>query len=229
MRVREYIVALWADWLALMSGIASVVLAFCAAFFPPANVQAGRTLLFVAAVLCLAFASYRMWARQQSEIDKLTAHKLTFEIDAPRSKVTVNGDIDEFNVVLHLYICFHNADIMRRTVRSVSVLLMKRNADKTESEIPLTEQKLYTVLVEHDQRVEHSWGNRNISVEAGELTLYHTIQGHMAVSDDYRKILNANCFLRVAVQATSQKLSTLDFNVKWEDINLGWIGITPRM
>lgn len=233
-----------------MSGIASVALAVWVVFFPPFDIYGARTVLWVAIIACLLLASYRVWAKErdarereatrlevenqqkvsvlQSEIDKLKADKLTFELDVPRSKVAVHGDPDEFNLILHLHICFHNSDSTPRTVRSVNILLVKRNQDNTESEIPLRERKVYSKLVENDLPVDDLWDHRNIPVMPGEMTLYHAIQGHLAVSGDYRQILDENCFLRVTMQAMNQKLLALDFNVKWENINLGWIEIAPR-
>jgi hypothetical protein len=47
-----------------MSGIASVIVAFFAAYFPPTSVAAGRTTLWVTAVICFAVSSYRVWAKE---------------------------------------------------------------------------------------------------------------------------------------------------------------------
>lgn len=64
MYIREYASALWEDWVALMSGAASIGLAFWAAYFPPQNVQAGRTLLFLCAAACFIISSYRIWRNE---------------------------------------------------------------------------------------------------------------------------------------------------------------------
>lgn len=168
-------------------------------------------------------------SRLQSEIVKLTEHKLTFEIDTPRSQISVDGHpYEEFNITLNFYIRFENSDIHPLIVRSVNVLLMKRNEDETESAIPLTEQILYTTLMENDEAIQHRWENRNLSINGRELTLYHTIDGYISVSGDFREILDSNCFLRVTMDAMNQPPYSLDFNVKWQNINLGWIPITPR-
>jgi hypothetical protein len=165
----------------------------------------------------------------KSQLDKLTAYKLTFEVDVPRSQIHVDGHpYEDFNVNLNLYIRFENSDIYPLIVRGVNVLLMKTNEDKTASAIPLTKQMLYTTLVENDRAVQRGWESRNLSVNGRELTLSHTIDGYLSVSGDYREILDSSCFLRITMDAMNQPLYSLDFNVKWQNINLGWIGITPR-
>src|SRR2546429_1298363 len=141
----------------------------------------------------------------QSELDSLKAYKLKFEVDATRSQVSVDSHpYEEFNITLQLYIRFENSDIHPCTVRSVNVLLMKRNEDDAASAIPLTEQRLYTILVENDKAIERRWENRNLSINGRELTLYHVIDGYISVSGDYREILDSNCFLRVTMDAMNQ-------------------------
>lgn len=167
----------------------------------------------------------------ETEIAKLSTYKLKFEIDATRSKICVNGNIDAFDVVLNLYICFINSDIHAVTARSVNVLLMKRNEDNTELEIPPIERELRDVAYAEGRPigpVDLKWEHRNLSIAHRATTLYHTIQGNIAVSGDYREILDNKCFLRVTMQAMNQKPYSLDFNVNWQNINLGWIDITPR-
>ena len=104
MFIREYAASLWADWVALMSGLASVALAFWAAYLPPANVQAGRTLLWITAVLCFVVASYRIWAREhkasltkQSELERIIAEKDSWLTNKARRDETVTR-LDELRV-----------------------------------------------------------------------------------------------------------------------------------
>jgi len=165
----------------------------------------------------------------QSELDKLKTYKLKFEIDAGRSQIYVEGNpYEDFSVGFHLYIRFENSDIHPLTVRSVIVSLMKRNEDESVSEIQPIDRLTHTTVIENDEQVDHSWENRNLSVGGRELTLYHTVEGHIKVLGDYREILDKDCFLRVTVDAMNQPPHSLDFNVKWQNISLGWIGITPR-
>lgn len=165
----------------------------------------------------------------QSELDKLKTHKLKFDVDAERSQIHVSGHpYDDFSVGFQLHIRFENSDIYPLTVRSVIVLLIKRNEDKTESEIPHIKRLIYTSIMENDQQVDHSWEDRNLSINARELTLYHRVEGYVEVAGDYREILDKDCFLRVTMDAMNQPPHSLDFNVKWQNINLGWIHITPR-
>jgi hypothetical protein len=163
---------------------------------------------------------------------------LTFEIDAPRSKVNVtNYNNDGFSVNLQLYISFENSDTNPLTVKSVNILLMRANEDGTESEIPpvniidRVDRELYEVISAGNHPLSKSevrWEYRNLSVPLRTQTLYHSVLGHIGVSGDCRKILNENCFLRVTMDAMNQPPYSLDFNVRWQDISLGWIGITPR-
>src|SRR6185295_96383 len=64
MYLKAYFIALAHDWLALMSGIASVIVAFFAAYFPPTSVAAVRTTLWVTAVVCFVVSSYRVWVKE---------------------------------------------------------------------------------------------------------------------------------------------------------------------
>lgn len=49
--------------------------------------------------------------RQVKLLDELQSQKLTFELDVPRSQVNVSGNLDVFDVRLHLHIRFLNSDI----------------------------------------------------------------------------------------------------------------------
>jgi hypothetical protein len=88
MYLKAYFAALAHDWLALMSGIASVIVAFFSAYFPPVNVAAGRTTLWITAVVCFVCSSYRVWVKEHKKaknvlegrskpIDKEVLKKLT--------------------------------------------------------------------------------------------------------------------------------------------------------
>ncbi|MGA9995449.1 MAG: hypothetical protein WBP93_08550, partial [Pyrinomonadaceae bacterium] len=129
------------------------------------------------------------------------------------------------------YIAFENTDINPLTVKSVKVLLIKLNEDGTESEIPLISQDLYEAILGEAHplsKKELKWERRNLSIEGRTQTPFHRIEGHINADGDYRKILDSNCFLRVTMDAMNQPLYPLDFDAKWEDINQGWIDITPK-
>lgn len=167
------------------------------------------------------------------QIYKLTTYKLKFEIDAPsRSFVTVTSYYDEqFSVMMRLYIRFENSDVHPLTVKGVSVLLIKKDEDDTESEIPLIKQDLYEVVYDEEHplsKKEYKWDSRNLSVGGRDWTPYHTIDGHINADGDYRKILDSSCFLRVTMEAMNQPPYSLDFDVNWEGIHQGWVQITPR-
>ncbi len=66
MHMREYFRAILKDWVARMSGPASVGLAFSAAYFDYI-VKHGRAVLWIAAGLCFVITSYRVWAQEHSK------------------------------------------------------------------------------------------------------------------------------------------------------------------
>lgn len=168
----------------------------------------------------------------KSELDEFKAHKLKFEIDAHRSNVTVTSYHNEqFSVKMHLHICFENSDVNPLTVKRVSVLLIKKNEDETEKEIPLTDKDLYEYVFDNVHALpkrEAKWEYRNLPVEGRHQTFFHSIEGQISADGDCRAILNKDCFLRVTMEAMNQPPYSLDFDVKWENINQGWIDITPR-
>src|SRR5216683_261894 len=62
----EYAWELLTDWKALMSGIASIIGAFWAAYRPPTSEKAKALLWFTTAV-CFIFASYRIWLTERRQ------------------------------------------------------------------------------------------------------------------------------------------------------------------
>jgi hypothetical protein len=75
----KYLAALWSDWVARMSGVASVILAFLAAYLE-FIVKNGRVALWATAAVCFVVASYRIWAKEhkallakQAELERLVA------------------------------------------------------------------------------------------------------------------------------------------------------------
>jgi hypothetical protein len=169
----------------------------------------------------------------QSKIAELTTHKLKFEIDAPRSKVSVSyahGD-EGYSLSLQLYIRFINADIHILIVRSVNASLIKVNEDNTETEIVKIGQGLTEMTYD-----EHStagwnlkgWDNIDLAVSGREQTLYHPIRGYIDVVREARQMFVSSCYLRVSMAAMNQPAYSLDFAVDWEGINQGWMSIKPR-
>jgi len=67
MLIRQYLAALWADWVARMSGIASIILAFLAAYLE-FIVKHGKASLWVTAAICFCVASYRIWASEREKV-----------------------------------------------------------------------------------------------------------------------------------------------------------------
>jgi hypothetical protein len=85
---RDYFAALWGDWVARMSGAASILLAFLATYWEFV-VKHGKVTLWIASAVCFAIASYRIWAKERRLLEELTKHKLIFEIDERNTKVRV--------------------------------------------------------------------------------------------------------------------------------------------
>jgi hypothetical protein len=113
MFVREYARALWEDWVALMSGVASVVFAVWAAYFPPADVFAARTLLWVAAVLCFLVSSYRIWANEHrkllEETERHTSPNPTGRIGEVYIEDTGTERQEESYLVIQVFVENHGA------------------------------------------------------------------------------------------------------------------------
>lgn len=80
MRAFEYIRAVYKDWVALMSGIASLSLGFLATFTEYA-IRHARALLGIAAALCFVITSYRVWAQERRKVEGLKSKlKPTLEV-----------------------------------------------------------------------------------------------------------------------------------------------------
>jgi hypothetical protein len=92
MQAWAFLRAVYKDWVALMSGIASIVLGFFATFTEFA-IQHARAMLWAAAAACFVVTSYRVWVREREKVQKLNA-KLTpsleveFGSDQPFVQVT---------------------------------------------------------------------------------------------------------------------------------------------
>jgi hypothetical protein len=112
MHLREYFAALWDDWIALMSGIGSIVLAFWAAFVPPQNVQAARVLLFLCAAACFVVSSYRIWSAEYRR-------RLSFEELYCKPRVTVAYLADQPGFVANKTIRGKHYRILRVRVTNI--------------------------------------------------------------------------------------------------------------
>jgi hypothetical protein len=236
--------------------IASSIVVILAAFiggFTWSGVAAGlvAAALTLAATLCIIFLIHLLRApkvinkdlrdrlraaqtnNRQTEIELRKTYKLAFEIDTTRSHVFVASYYDkQYSIMLRLYIRFENSDLEHtRRVKRVKVLLIKKNADETETEIPLTDSDLDDVVYTEDRPFgkDFDWNDRNLAVESGDWTPFHIIEGHISASGDPRKMLDKDCFLRVTMEAVSQPLDYLDFDVSWKINPQGWVYLTPRM
>ena len=67
----KFLAAWGKNWIALMSGIASIALLFWAAIWPPSQDQLKHAIFFVSAV-CFVFGSYRIWSAEHQRWLDLT-------------------------------------------------------------------------------------------------------------------------------------------------------------
>src|SRR5215216_6704798 len=67
---RDYLAALWGDWVARMSGLASIVLASPAAYFE-FMVKHGQAALWAAAAVCVVVASCRIWVKERRVVESV--------------------------------------------------------------------------------------------------------------------------------------------------------------
>jgi hypothetical protein len=94
MRFGKFLAAWGQDWIALMSGVASVVLLFWWTLWPPSQDQL-RYGLFVVSVLCFVFGSYRIWARENERWRALTE---------PTQLEALNDLVSEFEALEQWYV-----------------------------------------------------------------------------------------------------------------------------
>ncbi|SRR5713101_2349456 len=79
--LQAYLWAFWSDWLALMSGIASVVLTAVGAV---SVAPVPSSFFWIAAGFCFVIASYRIWLKEHQQVveltEKLNVHFSVYEI-----------------------------------------------------------------------------------------------------------------------------------------------------
>jgi hypothetical protein len=66
--IRQFLRALWQDWLALMSSLASVTLSAIGAWYEKA--MPGLA-FWIAAIVCLLFAAFRVWQQEHQTVMQL--------------------------------------------------------------------------------------------------------------------------------------------------------------
>jgi hypothetical protein len=93
MHLREYACAIYKDWVARMSGPASILLAFWAAYFPPARPVLQAT-LWLAAVLCFIFASYRIWVKEHNSL-LAKQYELDMLLDTRAKRKSISEQLSE--------------------------------------------------------------------------------------------------------------------------------------
>lgn len=88
--LKKYFAAVWADWVARMSGIASIILAFLAAYFE-FIVKHGKAVLWITAALCFIIASYRIWAKEHMAVLAAQARFSADDKDARKREYIIDG------------------------------------------------------------------------------------------------------------------------------------------
>lgn len=71
MHIGRFLSAWWTDWLALMSGAASVGLLFWATISQHTEGQ-GKLVLLIASAICFVVGSYRIWAKENRRYEEVT-------------------------------------------------------------------------------------------------------------------------------------------------------------
>lgn len=64
--IGEYLAAMWADWVSRMSGLASLLIAFLAAYYQ--LIERGKPALWVAAAITYLIASFSVWRKNQPDL-----------------------------------------------------------------------------------------------------------------------------------------------------------------
>jgi len=221
-----------------MTGIASLVLAYWAAFFPPADLQAGRALLWIASVVCFVIASYRVWARERSmseaqvallkdEIDKLKEYKLTFEIDIERTRVKVDESPMGCYIDTHIRLRFDNTDTECLAAKDLRLTLQERTDNSDMQEVkskplanlvffpdddlgPLTRKKFEVLRLEKRELTDYYWFRAELATESLKMT----------------DLISDRHFLRLTMEAQDQPPFPADIDIDWLRAGVDYVRVS---
>jgi hypothetical protein len=201
-----------------MSGIASIVLAFWAAYIPPANTQAGRTLLWIAAAACFVISSYRIWSTEHRKLIRLQESikdNLIFEIvDRLKSSVLFRSYPQSPNYgTADIRIRFTNRNINKIMVTKLEVSLLRKTWSGKERAIPTVES--YGVVYEEASTQKINWHELDfLGTRVG--TANYQLSWIFEISKEAMEKLNKNCFLRITMEAMRQPPYSIDLDVDWK-------------
>jgi hypothetical protein len=91
MYIKDFFARMLRDWVALMSGGASIIAGFLAAYFQVVA-NSPKTLLWLVSGICLVITTYRVWANE---------HRALLDEQAKNSRPKISGTIRKVKVSYH--------------------------------------------------------------------------------------------------------------------------------
>jgi hypothetical protein len=228
---RKFLDALYDDWMALVSGIASVILAVWVVLFSPSSAT-GRKALWASFVICLFIAAYRIWSKERSRFEELKSRHetqvLVFEIDEALTRIRIH---DESPTVVRV-----TADVGLYFVsKDTNDWALKRLDVSLHRLIPGGPVKIYGY---HFMRYRHVSGApidtaqfERMVIQRGTKTETYIASGIISLGEEIKAVsdLGSLCFLRVTMEATSnQPPLNADLFFTWEGA-LNPDGIRPTL
>lgn len=181
----NYLKAFWGDWVARMSGPASIVLAFLATYFE-FIVKHGKAALWVASAVCFIIASYRIWAAERRRLEELTKHKLIFEIDERSMRIRVEQTKSSIRIFANTQLRFENRDTYPLNVKGIDITLHRsgikgvRGAADIFTLFAILRLSSNGVLINKDEL-------ENMMVQERRVTPFYLIEAMLAIEDEQIK------------------------------------------
>jgi hypothetical protein len=220
MLLREFCEALYDDWLALVSGIVSVLLAVWVAIFTPSS-EAARKALWLSFAVCLFVAAYRIWAAERNRFNQLTAHNVVPHVIRTSSQVYAERWMSLPAVRAQIALKFENLAEVDISLKDVTVVLCERLSKNCVRELPIRGRKptgLYQkpVSMSDYQDPSKQIGIAGLRIRAKDFAeqAYFYID-HEMIFDNYVQLTNGLHFLRLTVDAVGQKPHRTDVEVDW--------------
>jgi hypothetical protein len=167
--LRKYLAALWADWVARMSGAASVLLAFLAAYLEFV-IKNGKAALWVTAAVCFIIASYRIWAAEHKKASEATAQLeatvVSKEISDELLRLWFVGEqlFDELN---ELVLKTLPTERVEQWIQEVEAFLLAK--------FPAPKNELYVKMFREDAQVSRPMG---VFGEQPQAKLQYKVRSH---------------------------------------------------
>jgi len=211
--LRDFLAALYDDWLALVSGIASVVLAVWVALFAPSS-EVARKALWLTFAICLFVAAYRIWAREHrlyvEEKAKHQRFRLVFEVDETASLLSFRDSL-----LLNLVIRFENRDAHDWTMKRLDFRLFQIEQNMTK-EVTTSYDILFRDYA--DKQAIPNEQFEPMVVQAGRTTSFYEVAVFMNVRESvFSEFDKGQYFLRVGMEAVGQPIFEKDFHLFCKD------------